>query len=257
MKGPARRWTFGLWVAACPLLLLVAWTVAAYTGWPSPRAVPFPGEVADLAGDEMLAGALWRDLGATMARVGIGVGIATVIGTGLGAALGRSRRAWRAVEPTVDFLRAVPPLLVFPLLLLGFGYGDHARVVAVIFGTTGTVLIHVAGGLAHVPPGRSDMARLAGLRGWRAFQLLYFWETLPSLLTGVRIALTQGLVIATATEMLLGARSGLGARALQAQLAYRADLLWLVILIAGAAGFVLSGAVVALERRLAWSSGRG
>ena len=212
-------WARGLTFLVCPLFLFAAWFVAAHTGWPSPRAVPFPGDVANLATKELFAGQLLTDLFATLARTMVGVAIATAVGTATGAMLGRSRRAWRAVEPTVDFLRAIPPLLVFPLLLLGLGYGDPARVVAVVFGTTGTVLIHVASGVARVPPERRDIAHLAGLRGIRAFRLLYFWEALPSLLTGVRIALTQGLVIVTATEMLLGARSGLGARALQAQLA--------------------------------------
>lgn len=74
----------------------------------------------------------------------------------------------------------------------------------------------------------------------------------PGLSTGVRIALAQALVIATATEMLLGARHGLGTRALEAQLTYRADRLWLVIV---AAGLAMSSVLVALERWVRWRRG--
>lgn len=240
----------GPWVVVGPIALLAAWAIAAAVKWPSARAVPSPVDVAALARDELLAGALWRDVLATVARAVTGVALATAAGVALGVAVGRTPRARRAAEPTIDFLRAIPPLLVFPVLLLGFGYGDRARVAAVTFGTCGIVAVHVAAALARAPAARRDIARLAGLRGARAFRLLYGPELLPGLLTGVRIALAQGLVIATATEMLLGARTGLGARALQAQLTYRTDQLWLVVLVAGAVGLALSAAVAALERRV-------
>ncbi len=245
-----RREGVGWRVLLVPAVLLAAWALAAAVGWPSARAVPSPRAVGALAVDELVGGRLWRDLLATLARAGVGVALATVFGVLVGTMVGRSERAWRAVEPSVDFMRAIPPLLVFPLLLLGLGYNDRARVAAVVFGTAGTVLIHVAASIARAPRARRDMVALAGLRGLEAFRVLYLWELLPGLLTGVRIALTQGLVIATATEMLLGARTGLGARALQAQLTYRADRLWLVILLAGLVGFALSGAVAAVERRV-------
>ena len=66
----------------------------------------------------------------------------------------------------------------------------------------------------------------------------------------MRVALVQALIIATATEMILGAPAGLGVRAVQAQLTYRADRLWLVIGLAGAVGLILSGLVATIERSL-------
>lgn len=238
-----------------PAVLIVAWAVAARAGWPNPRAIASPGAVLALAGTQATADGLWRDLLATVARAATGVAIATALGAATGVLLGRSQRAWRAVEPTVDFVRAVPPVLVFPLLLLALGYGNQARIAAVVFGTTGTVVIHVAFATARIPAARLNVARLAGLRGWRALRVLYVWEVMPGLITGVRIALAQALVIAAATEMLLGARHGLGSRALEAQLTYRADLLWLVIVAAGLAGLAMSSVLVALERWLRWRRG--
>lgn len=212
--------------------------------------MPTPGELAAAALHELPARAIWLDVAASLGRLFLGVGAAIAAGAVLGVALGAAPRRWRAVEPTVDFLRAVPPILTFPFFLLALGYGESARIAAVFFGTVGIVLLQVAAGLAHAPRARADTVRLAGLRGARAFVHLHFFEALPSLFVAARVALAAGLVIVVVTEMLVGAPHGLGARALAAQLGYRADLLWLVILLAGAVGWALSSLLVALERRL-------
>lgn len=233
-----------------PVLLVGAWALAAHAGWPSPRAVPSPGEVLALAARELGTERAWLDLTATLTRVLVGVAIATAIGGSVGIVLGAARGAWHAAEPTVELLRAIPPILTFPLFLLALGYGEHSRLAAIVFGTTGIVLFHVATGLARAPRERAEAVRLAGLRGWDAFAQLHLHEAMPALVTGVRVALPAGLVIAVVTEMLIGARYGLGARALDAQLAYRADTLWFVILLGGIAGMSLSALVGALGRYL-------
>lgn len=233
-----------------PTLLVGAWALAAWAAWPTPRAVPAPGAVLAHAARELGTGRAWLDLAATVLRVAVGVGAAAVLGGVLGVALGAARSVWRAAEPTVELLRAIPPILTFPLFLLALGYGEASRLAAIVFGTTGIVLFHVAAGLARAPRERREAVRLAGVRGLDAFLQLHLFEALPALITGVRVALATGMVIAVVTEMLIGARHGLGARALDAQLAYRADALWFVILLAGSAGMTLSALVGALGRRL-------
>jgi NitT/TauT family transport system permease protein len=233
-----------------PASLLLLWLLAWWAGWPGARLVPGPHEVV-MAGFSAFAGTqLWRDLGATVARVVAGVSIALCAGTAAGMLLGRATHVWQAARPTLDFLRTVPPILVFPLFLLGLGYGEGARIAAIALGTSGIVALHVGEALARAPRERTEIVRLSGLRGWQAFRRFHLWQAMPALLQAARLALAVGLVIAVVTEMLIGAQSGLGARALEAQLAYRTDLLWLVIGLTSATGAALSAAVTALERRL-------
>lgn len=199
---------------------------------------------------ELAAPTLWLDVGATLARLLVGVSIAALAGWLLGLALGRSAKVWRWFEPLVDFGRAIPPVLAFPLCLVLFGYTETARVAAIVFGTTGIVLLHVASGLSRAPAARRDTARLAGLRGLTLVLRVDVFEALPSLFLGVRIALTAGLIISVVSEMLVGCEHGLGARALDALISYRSDLLCLVIVLAGGTGFGLSALLSALERRV-------
>lgn len=235
--------------------LLAVWSLISLTSWASSHAIPTPWDVFRLVFHELSGRTLWWDIGASVARLLTGLLMATVMGGVLGFVLGWSPRLWQSVEPVVDFVRAIPPVLVFPLFLLALGYGETARISAIVFGTIGIVVLHVATALSRSPRARVDTVRLAGLRGHQVFFTLYLFEALPALFTAIRLAITAGLIVTVVTEMLVGARHGLGSRALAALIEYRSDLLWLVILVSGAINLVLSSMVVALERRLVHWSG--
>jgi ABC-type nitrate/sulfonate/bicarbonate transport system permease component len=172
----------------------------------------------------------------------------------LGIALGRRRATWRAIEPLLDFLRAIPPILTFPLFLLALGYGEASRVGCIANAAAGLVALHVGVGLSRAPRERAETVKLAGLAARDAVFVLHLHEALPALVTGTRVALTAALVVAVVSEMLIGADLGLGARALDAMLSYDAEVPWLVIALSGALGYALSGALAAVERR--WVSWR-
>ncbi len=232
-----------------PALLIGAWTLAALAGWPSRRAMPTPSAFLGAAAHELVQARVWLDLLATLGRVLGALAIAVPLGGLLGIALGRRRATWRAVEPSLDFLRAIPPILTFPLFLLALGYGEASRLACTASAATGLVMLHVGLGLARAPKERAETVALAGLSARETFLVLHVYEALPGLLTGARVALAAALVVSVVSEMLVGAEHGLGARALDAMLAYRAELLWLVIALAGAIGWALSGALAAIERR--------
>jgi len=223
-------------------------------GVAEPRAVPAPAPCWRLAARELRGGAVWRDLGATIARRGGRRRDRDARRRHARVALGARRRVWRRVAPTVELLRAIPRSSPFPLFLLALGYGNGARIAAIVFGTTGIVLFHVAAGLARARARAPRRSSSPGCAAWTPRCTCTATRRCRRCSPESRIALAAGLVIAVVTEMLIGARYGLGARALDAQLAYRADQLWFVILLAGCAGMVLSGLVGLLERRLVrWS----
>jgi len=239
-----------------PLALLALWAMASMTSWGRSHSVPTLGEMCRAAVVAVGDGTLLRDLGDTLARVLAGAAVAVLLGGALGLWLGGRPSLWRAVEPTADFVRSVPPILVYPLLLMGFGYNEGTRLAAVAFGGFGVVMLPVASALSRVPAARVDVVRLSGLRGWAAFRVLYVPEALPALLLGARLALTTALVITVVTEMLVGSRYGLGVRALAALQEYRPERLWLVVLLSGGLNAALSGALLSLERRLVrWQPG--
>ena len=194
------------------------------------------------------------DVGATLVRLLAGVAVAIALGWPLGILLGRKVRLWRWIEPSVELVRAVPPALAFPLALLLLGYGELARVTTVTFGTVALFVVHVAGALERAPAARRDIVALAGVRGIDAIRVLDVHESMPALLLALRLALAQGLIIAVVGEMLVGTRHGLGARAMDALVAYDVADLMVVLVVSGLLGAGLSTIVAALERRfVSWA----
>lgn len=212
------------------------------------RAVPSPRELTSAAGEALSHTALWLDAAATTARVLAGVTLSLALGALAGAACGSSERRYRAALPALDFARSVPPVLMFPVGLMLLGYGEAARVATVAVGTCGMVTVEVAAALRRAPVAREEVLRAAGVGAWRRFWRVGAFELLPGLFMGARMALASGLIIAVVGEMLVGVPHGLGARALDAQVAGRPDLLWVVILASGLVGSALSGLVQRIER---------
>lgn len=228
---------------------LVAWGALASIA-PLRRAVPTPAEMAATTWEALTHATLWHDAGATLARVIAGVTLASVVGLLAGVACGQSARGYERTAPALDFIRSVPPVLMFPLGLMLLGYGEPARVVTIAAGTWGIVAVEVAAALRHAPAAREEVLRVAGVSPWTRFWRVRAYELLPGLFMGVRMALAAGMIVAVVGEMLVGVPHGLGARALDAQIAGRPDLLWLVIAASGLLGTALSRLVARIERRV-------
>lgn len=229
--------------------VLGGWAALTETGLVRHRAVAGPIATARATYEGVASGALLADLGATAARVAVGVSLGLAAGLLLGVVAGRRTRA---LEPALDFLRAIPPLLVFPFLLLAFGYGETARVGVIAWACALVVSLHVAGALAAGSPERLRAIRAMGASRWQTLRWLHAYEVLPACATGLRHAVATGIVVAVVTEMVVGAPHGLGARAVAAQVAYETPQLFAVVLSTGAVGYATSQALLALERRFDW-----
>ena len=234
---------------------LGAWAALTETGIVRHRAVAGPIDTARALFAGLEDGTLLADLSASLQRLGLGVALALAVGLPLGLFVGTSARRHRLFEPGMDFLRAIPPLLVFPLLLLTFGYGDSARVGAVAYAATLVIALHVSSGVRRAPAERVDALRAMGATRWQLLRWVHFYEVLPSCLTALRHAVSTGLVVAVVTEMVVGAGEGLGSRAVNAQIAYDAPALYAVIFVTGGIGYALGSALMAAERRIVFWEG--
>jgi len=239
---------------ALPILAMLAWAACTETGLIEHRAIAGPVATAGALADGIASGGLLLDLGATAARIAGGVLLGLLWGLPIGLASGvlKSEGSPRAagLEPSLDFLRAIPPLLIFPLLLLAFGYGERARVGVIGWAAALVISMHVASGLGRASSQRLRALRAMGASRWQTFRWLYFYETLPAGVTALRHAFSTAGVVAVVTEMVIGVPHGLGARAVAAQIAYETADLYAVICLTGGAGYLVSRTLLALEPHL-------
>jgi NitT/TauT family transport system permease protein len=75
-------------------------------------------------------------------------------------------------------------------------------------------------------------------------------ESLPTIVVGIRTAVSLSVIIVVVTEMLVGAKYGLGVRAAAAQSTSATPTLYAAMLVVGLIGLVLNVLLVGLERRI-------
>ena len=134
--APSGKWRGRLTRVTLPLLsvvvFFVVWQIAAVSGIWNQTFVPYPGTVwrafLDIStthdGVRGYAGyLLWEHLYMTLRRVFAGVVIGVVLGVLLGLVMGSISWVRSVLEPWLTFVRALPPLAYFFLLVIWLGIG--------------------------------------------------------------------------------------------------------------------------------------
>src|SRR5688572_14470755 len=109
---------------AVPILIIVAWEVAAKAGWLSTRILPEPFAVVKAGWTLALSGELWQHLKVSAWRALVGFAIGGGVGLFLGLLTGSSRKAEIALDTTIQMLRNIPLLAMIPLVILWFGIDE-------------------------------------------------------------------------------------------------------------------------------------
>lgn len=226
------------------------WELVTVCHLVNPMFLPRPWETLNegirLIGEKKI----FMDAGYSLYRIMSGVLLAFGVGIPLGILLGYFGKFYTHVEPALDFLRSIPPIIVFPLALMVFGTGDQSRIAVIVFGCVLIVVLNAALGVMN---GNRVRIRVAQIMGARWYQILFrvvFFDALPQIFIGVRVALSMGVIIGIVTEMLVGARYGLGSRVVYAQTAYETPEMYFVIILVGSIGFLMNKGLGMMERKI-------
>jgi taurine transport system permease protein len=195
------------------LSLLVLWSIATYFEWlpafylPSPRAVL--DQLYTVATEGYADATLLQHFDASLWRILAALLIAFVTAVPAGVAIGLSPIARGILDPIIEFLRPVPPLAYLPLVVIWCGIGETTKVLIILIAIFAPVAITTAAGVAAVPTDRLDAARALGASKWQVLWHVILPNSLPSILTGVRIGLGVGWSTLIAAELVAASR-GLG-----------------------------------------------
>lgn len=228
-----------------PLLVLLAWQLAASLGLASPYLLPAPATVLHTAGDMLESGLLVRHTAASLGRVARGFSISVAAGCALAALLTALPRLEKALDPTLSFMRMTPPLATIPLLILWFGIGEATQLAIIILASFFPVYLNARAGFARLDASYRELA--ASLSLSRLDYARYFAgpAALPSIVTGVRLSFGYSWRALIAAE-LIAAGSGLGYMISDAEQMQRVDVVMVGIFAIGLVGWALD----ALFRRV-------
>jgi len=140
----------------------------------------------------------------SLARVGMGFGMAALIGIPLGFMIGRFAFFNGMTAPIISLLRPVSPLAWLPIGLLVFKEAQPAAVWVIFISSIWPIIINTAVGVTKVPQDYMNVARVLNLSEWKIFTKILFPAVLPYTLTGVRLGLGVAWLVIVAAEMLTG-----------------------------------------------------
>lgn len=207
---PPRRelpaWLLG---GAALALLGVLWEAVARLGWVPALFLPAPTAVLAEAGRMARSGELWRHLGASLGRVGMGFALGAVAGTVLGVLLGSSRALWAIGNPVIAATYPIPKIALLPLIILWLGIGETPKVIMIALGVFFPVVINAHAGVRGTDPLMVKAAKSLGAGPWQVILKVVVPSALPTILAGYRLGAGIALLLVVSAEM-INATTGVG-----------------------------------------------
>jgi len=232
-----------------PLLLLILWQLSLTFGIFRAHQLPPPLTVLSTALDQLRNGQLPQHILATAARVFSGFVIGSTAALALGTAVGLLRPVDRAVDPTLQAIRTVPTLAWAPLLLLWLGIDEPPKVTLVAIGAFFPLYVNLVAGVRGVDRKLVEVGRVYQLSWWAIARRIVLPASLPGLLTGLRLGLSQAWLFVVVAELIAATR-GLGFLLTDSQNLSRVDLMVVAMLCLAVFGKLSDMLLRAIEGRL-------
>jgi NitT/TauT family transport system permease protein len=217
------------------LLLLAAWQLAVVAHVYPTVLLPAPASVAAAFVQD------WQDIfanaAASVTRVVIGVGLAFCVAVPMGLLIGRYRALDRVTDWSIQIFRSVPPIALIPMAILFFGIGDRPAIILIFLAALWPLLINTIFGVRSIDRTMLKVAQSARASEWLVFRDIILPAAMPSVFTGLRLAIGGGWLTVVTAEM-IAVKSGLGYMILTAQLTFQSQLIIAGIIVIGAIGLL-------------------
>jgi putative hydroxymethylpyrimidine transport system permease protein len=245
-----RRWLLPLGLIA---LLIGLWQVACSTGAVADALnlesflVPSPAEVATSLWDNR--GLLAENAWVTLREMLLGIVAAIVVGVGFAVLMHRWRILRDAAYPLIIASQTIPIVVISPILVVWFGYGIGPKVAIIALICFFPITVNALDGLRSVDPEAVKMMRSLNASRWQLFRRVEAPAALPSLFTGIKIAVVIAPIGAVFAEW-SGSSSGLG-HLIQSDTAYYlVDRQFATVVVLSALALALIGLTALAERRV-------
>jgi NitT/TauT family transport system permease protein len=241
--------------------VLVAWQILAISGVYRREVLPPPTDIVAVAWDLLFgstsaagrySGSWWSHAGASLWRVFAGFAWGVALGVFAGLLIGLSRLFERVLDPTIQVLRNVPVTAWVPIALIFFGIGNKPAIFLIGLGAFFPAALNTTAGVRQVSTTLYKAAMMMGASQRELLFRVILPAALPSVFTGIRLAMGIAWVLVVVAEM-LAVRSGLGYLLNDAYQFFRNDVVIAAMFSIGLLGFASDRLVVlARNRMLRW-----
>jgi ABC-type nitrate/sulfonate/bicarbonate transport system permease component len=246
------------WAILTPVTLLAIWEVATRVGLLDARFFPPPVKIiSDSFGfltDAQLRHELLHNLGESGTRLIAGFVIGTCAGLAVGLAMGLHPVTRYALGGVINASYPLPKLTLFPLMIIFFGIGNMSMIALIALGVFFMVCINTTSGVVYSSPIYDDVARSYELPRLVRLRLITIPAAIPSVISGLRLAFGQALIILVSTEFVSG-NGGIGYLIWNSWQVLDVPMMFVGLTIVGLTGWLVSVGINHLGRTLApWQS---
>ncbi|MEV7085404.1 ABC transporter permease [Streptomyces sp. NPDC093085] len=254
----ARLRRVGLRLLALVVLLALWQLVTSLRLW-SPVLVPPPSAVWDAFvqtsgthdGVRGYQGhTLIEHLAVSLRRIAIGAGAGILAGLVAGVLMGTLPWVRVVCEPVVAFLRTLPPLAYFSLLIIWFGIDEAPKLWLLAIAAMPPVAVATTAAVASAPTSLVEAARAIGARRSQVVTTVVLPAALPEILVGARLAFGIAYSSVVAAETVNGL-PGIGGMIRDAQRYNQSAVVILGLFAIGLSGLLIDALLRTAENRLA------
>ena len=170
-------------------------------------------------------------------RVFLGLSLGIIFGVPLGLFMGLNRFAKGFFDPMVELYRPVPPLAWAPLIITVFGIDNVGKVFLLFMVSFSIMIISARAGASGTQLSKIHAAHSLGASRWQIIREVIFPNSLPEILTGIRVAVGMCWGTLVAAEFLAGT-TGIGFVENVARKYMQYEVIWITIFVMGMLGLV-------------------
>ena len=200
------------------LLLYIFMAAQRHAANPVDKILPLPSGMAQamsalLFQPDQLSGQLlfWADTLASLQRLGIGLGIATLTALVVGLVLGLLPPVRATLGPLVTAIAVIPPIALLPILFIALGLGETAKVALIVIGIAPVMVRDIAAHVGALPREQIIKAQTLGASSWQIMIRVALPQAMPRLLHAMRLSLGPAWVFLISAEA-IASDVGLGYR---------------------------------------------
>jgi len=170
-------------------------------------------------------------------RVFMGLMLGVFFGVPLGIFMGLNRFAKGFFDPLVELYRPVPPLAWAPLVITVFGIDNLGKVFLLFMVSFSIMIISARAGASGTQLSKIHAAHSLGASKWQILRHVIFPNSLPEILTGLRVAVGMCWGTLVAAEFLAGT-TGIGFVENVARKYMQYEVIWITIFVMGMLGLL-------------------
>ena len=185
-------------------------------------------------------------------RVFLGLTLGIILGVPLGLFMGLNRFAKGFFDPLIELYRPVPPLAWAPLVITVFGIDNVGKVFLLFMVSFSIMIISARAGASGTQLSKIHASHSLGASKWQILRYVIFPNSLPEILTGVRVAVGMCWGTLVAAEFLAGT-TGIGFVENVAKKYFQYEVIWITIFVMGMLGLLFDVALrKIIDKTIPW-----